>query len=313
MHYMKRLSLPLFFLLSFVFSNPILLAISDDDLRNSPLPPRRRPNVTAERVSSEAGRGNLLMEVSFSERFLNERVKSYISPQSPLEQLYLAFNPTANRIVLRGTISLPRDLLAENGLEAELGRISFQSALRVRVSKKGYFAFIFPRDATSLWPASISRPGSDQRVRLPVEFLDIALAQVRCYLAALSGDFSSFERRDAHIAGELREERAKLGAAEGLEREKLEISVEELELKRRSNHLKLKRLKILAREQDSLVSFLSEREIDLNSSLKGSNNAIMIALEFQDMFPFLYEVGVGGVDFIKSGNKRYMKLEIISK
>lgn len=238
--------------------------------------------------------GNRVASVSVSEEFLNEQLRAHVKSELA-QDLRVSLDPDKDEIFFRGVTQIPVEELRAINLDPSLGKFRFQVAAKLRVSKRGYLVIEFPLDETFFTPVGSKDPRHD-RVIVPVQMLSIAIASVRGYLAALSGDFAGFDRRAAKL------EALKKALERAIAAEKNADALDDLRTQRESLRLQIaaipierKQLQSLAKEFAALVAFTGEKEIDLNDDLKARRNALMLKIKLSQLVPYLDGYALGGV------------------
>ena len=229
-----------------------------------------------------------------AQTFINEQLKAHMRSQL-MRDLKIDLDPKAGRIYLRGVLQVPVEEMRAINLDPKLGAFRFQLTIRPEATGKGYLVLEFPLDETFFYPVSSKNPSRD-RILVPVQLLSLGLASARGYLAALSGDFSGFERRAAKYKALIKALDRSIAAEKNpdaletmrTERDSLRLQQEALPIERRQ-------VKVLAKEVESLLGFAGEQELNLNNELAARSNALIIKLNVAQFAPFLKGVELGGV------------------
>ena len=251
-----------------------------------------------------------VLKVSLSEEFLNNVVQKYIAPGNFLTELYLAFNTKKNGIAIRGKVKLPKEIMAAYELPPEIGEIAFQSSLRLKITDKGHMAIIFPRDLTAVWPGSVTSPSNSDKIKIPMGFLEMAIARTRVYLATLSGDYSSYEREKAVIVKKLEEEEKRMATLDGNGKLMSELCIDGLKMEIDLLDWRIKDAKLRKNTENNIVKFVGEDEYKSALNLKARRNTLLVNPNLDKMFPFLNEVRIGEITFLKSRGSRYMSMTL---
>jgi len=268
--------------------------------------PAANPPANPGRVAS------VFLSESFVNAQLRQRVKSDLVKDPKIE-----FNADEGVIYFRGLLQLPIEELKAINLDPSLGAFRFQSTIKPRASKKnGFLVLEFPLNKTFFYAANSKHPQRD-RVYVPVQLLSLALASLRGYLAALSGDFSGFDRRAEKLKA--------LSAAldHSISREKNPDAREEMKNQRESIRLQLeaiplerKQLQALAKQVQGFLGFAGEKEINLGDDLGGWRNAIIFKVKISQLVPYLDGATLGGIRIKhdkKDGNgENYLVVDINS-
>lgn len=240
--------------------------------------------------------------ILISETFLNEQLALHSAKSELFRNLKVDFDPESDRMYLRGILQLPLDDFRAMNIDPNLATFKFQLTIKPRVSKRGLLVLEFPLSETFFYQANSKNPQQD-RVIIPVQLLSLGLASARGYLAALSGDFSSFERKRAKLTALLR------GIKRSLTEESNEDALASLKNEKRSLELQIESL-ALEREQlertskslSNIMGFTGEKEFNLNNEIIARKNALILKMKFSKIIPYLKDVTLGGVRV--SHNKR---------
>lgn len=288
---------------AFSFFGDLFRSNDSDDSDNEPAPKpvRQRPS---------SGSYEPVLTFSLSETFLNSVVKKYVSPDMILTDIYFGFDTNKDGLVIRGKVKLPEEMMAEYGLPEAVGELGFQSALTLKITKKGYLAIVFSDSLTSVWPGSADSPSNSQKVAIPTGFLEMAIGRARVQLATMSGDLTSMKRRKAVFEASLKAERERMATLGGSERAMAELNIEALTLEQSLIDVKIKRAKQLAKSDNKIVQFVGDAEFRSSLNLKAQRNTILINPNLDKMFPLLSEVRMGKIDFTRYNNSRYMDITL---
>jgi len=249
-----------------------------------------------------------VLDVALSEVFLNNVIKRYIPRDGMLTNLHLAFNTSRNGLNIRGKIKLSKETMAEYGLPDEIGTLGFQSAVSIKITKRGYLGIIFSDNLTSVWPGDITNPTSSQRLKVPRGFLKMTVGRARIFLATLSGDYSSYERRSDILGESMSKARKRSLREKGIEKEKTLLYVDQLEVELTLLAIKIKRAKLRKKSSTKIVKFVGEAEYHKSNNLQATGGVILLNPNLSKMFPFLNEVRIGDVSFEKDMGSRYMNI-----
>ncbi|MBI4346340.1 MAG: hypothetical protein HY553_05770 [Elusimicrobia bacterium] len=251
-----------------------------------PLPPQN-PNPRA-----PEGR---LASVFLSEDLINEVVGDVVQTEA-VRNLTVSFQTSKQRILVRGTLKVPADVLRRYNLEdAKVPDFKFVMTVEAKTTKEGYLILVFPMQETTFWRADSKDPAVD-RVVVPVQFVELALASVRGYLGVLSGDYSSFDRRAASIRQKKADVDRRVAAAKDSE-VKAELMDESasLDLEQQALPIERRRAERAAKKFGSVLGFVGEKEIRLNDQLSADANTIIVKLKLEKIAPFLKGAQLGGV------------------
>ncbi|MFI5348386.1 MAG: hypothetical protein ACHQ2Z_02485 [Elusimicrobiota bacterium] len=241
--------------------------------------------------------GNRILSVFVSQDFINELLAKNVKSKM-FHEVTVELDTKSGDIVLRGIVDVPVEELRAINLEPGMGTFRFQVAVQPKSTKKGHLVLVFPLDRTFFYPADSKDPEHD-RVIVPVQLLSVALASARGYLAALSGDFTGFDRRTRRLQGQIEEldreikEAKSADALEGLknDREGLVLQLAAIPIERRQ-------MQELAKTFEKMVGFAGEKEISLNDELASRRNALILRIPLSQLAPYLTGVDLGGVRLV---------------
>jgi hypothetical protein len=141
--------------------------------------------------------------IYISEAFINEQLAGHLAKSDLVRNLKMKLDPKTSKMFMYGDFHLPLDDLRAIGIERQLAEFKFQLSILPKISPQGHLVLEFPISETYFYQANSKNPKRD-RVVIPVQFLSLGLAATRGYLAALSGDFSTFDRKSAKLKALLR-------------------------------------------------------------------------------------------------------------
>jgi hypothetical protein len=234
--------------------------------------------------------------IYISERFLNEQLKAHLSQSDLVRNLKVKLDPKTNKMFLHGDFRLPLDDIRAIGIDRELANFKFQLSILPRIDEDKHLALEFPIHETYFYQANSKDPRRD-RVVIPVQLLSLGLAATRGYLAALSGDFSSFDRKAAKNRALLK------GVKKLLLTEKNTDAIEVLMNDKKSYELKLASIELervrFARTSKGLNSIFAlggeENEVNLNSKIKAYGNVVILKVQLSKLVPYLKDIELGGL------------------
>jgi hypothetical protein len=232
--------------------------------------------------------------IYISQNFINEQLKAYVKP-GLLKDLKIELDPKQGQIFLRGLLQIPVEELRAINLDPKLGAFRFQLTIKPEATKEGYLILEFPLNETFFYPATSKNPTRD-RVLVPVQMLSLALASARGYFAALSGDFSGFDRRTKKLNALIKALNKTIAA------EKNPDALDDMITQRDSLRLQLaavpierKQLKAMSKEVEGMLAFTGEKELNLNEEFAARQNALIIKLNLEKLTPYLAGVELGGI------------------
>lgn len=248
-------------------------------------------------VTEKRGR---VASVYISETFINEQLASHFENSNLIKEIKANFDPKDNIIFLRGRMQLPMDDFRAMGINPSLLQFKFQVALKPTLSPGDYLVLEFPLSETYFYQANSKNPKRD-RVILPVQLLSLGIASMRGYLAALSGDFSSFERKRAKLNALLKGIKNTLHVETNEDAKKALIREKKsLELQLASSSLEREKFEQTAKTLNRVLGFTSEKEFNLNNEIKARDNAIMLRMKLKNIVPYLKNVGLEDIKLGKN-------------
>ncbi|MBS1961624.1 MAG: SDR family oxidoreductase [Bdellovibrionales bacterium] len=240
------------------------------------------------------GARNRVASILVAEDFLNEQFAAHVKSEV-VPELRVAFDPDQGRIYFRGIIDVPVEELRAISLDSKMSRFRFQLGVKPDVTPQGHLRLEFPLNETYFYPADSKSPKRD-RVIIPVQMLSVALASARGYLAALSGDFSGFDKREKKMKAELK------ALDHSIDTEKEKDTVESLKIEREALKLKLasipierKQLENMGKGISRILGFSGEKDLNLNDELGAAKNAVVLKVKLSQLAPYLKGVELGGV------------------
>jgi hypothetical protein len=240
---------------------------------------------------------NRVATVMVSQDFLNEQLTIHSKSQL-LKDLRLELDASKSTMFLRGKIQVPVEELRAINLDPSLGVFRFQVSIKPDTTKKGHLILDFPLEETYFYPA-VSKDPQHDRVIIPVQLLSLALASARGYLAALSGDFSGFDRRTKKLQTMM------AGLNHLIKREKNKDVLADLKNQRAGVRLQLaavpverKQLQSLSKEVSHVLGFTGEKELNLNQELGARKNALIFKINLSQLVPYLDNAQLGEVRLV---------------
>jgi len=237
---------------------------------------------------------NRVASFLISEDFLNETISGHVKSEI-VPELKIAFDPKLSRIYFRGIVDVPVEELRAVSLDARMSKFRFQLGVKPDVTEQGHLRLEFPLNETWFYPANSKNPKQD-RVIVPVQMLSVALASARGYLAALSGDFSGVDRREAKLKAAVKDLDREIKAEKDPEAlDALKTEREALRLKLEAIPIERKQLEITGKGLSRVLGFSSEKDLKLNDELGAWKNAVVLKVKLSQLTPFLKGVDLGGV------------------
>jgi hypothetical protein len=265
---------------------------------------------------AETPSDNRIASVYFSEDFINEQIRAHAKSKL-VTDLKLSLDPDHSQIFMRGQLQVPVEELRAINLDPQLGAFRFQVTIRPETTKEGYLILEFPLAETFFYPANSRNPVQD-RVIVPVQMLSLGLASMRGYLAALSGDFSGFDRRTKKIKAQIK------ALDQVLRAEKNPDALAEFQNQRDALRLQLaavpierKQLQGVSKEVEHILGFTGEKELNLNDELGARRNALILKIKLSQLAPYLVGVELGGLrifhDKKNGASQKYLAIDINSQ
>lgn len=230
-----------------------------------------------------------------SEAFINEQLAGHLSKSDLVQNLKMKLNPTNNKMFLQGDFQLPLDDIRAIGFERDLARFKFQLSIQPKISPHKHLVLEFPLSETYFYQANSKNPKRD-RVVIPVQLLSLGLAATRGYLAALSGDFSTFDRKIAKYKALLKV------ADKSIATEKnpdalavLKSGKKSLELQIASTELERENFARTAKTLNTIFAFSGEKDFNLNNEIQARGNVVMLKLKLSKLVPYLKDIELGDI------------------
>lgn len=242
----------------------------------------------------EEGANERITSIYLSQTFLNEQLGAHLKT-SFLKDVKLALDPKLNRIIMAGLLQVPVEELKAVNLDPKLGAFRFRVAIQAKATNKGYLILSFPLNETYFYPAD-TKGAYEDRIFVPVQMLSLAIASLRGYFAALSGDFSSLDREKVKYEALIRDlDRSIKHETNADALDALQTERASLKLKLQALPIERKQLTILGKEFGSMMQFAGEKDINLNDEFAARKNAVMLKLDLQKFTPYLKGVELGGI------------------
>jgi len=252
--------------------------------------------------------------IYISEQFVNEQLAGHLANSDLVKNLKMKLDPKSGQILLHGDFQLPLDDIRAIGIEKDLGLFKFQLSILPKVSRRKHLVLQFPLSETYFYQANSKNPKRD-RVVIPTQLLSLGLASTRGYLAALSGDFSSFDRKTDKYKALLR------GVTQNLKTETnqdaiavLKSEKKSLELQIASTELERENFARTSKSLNSIFAFTSEKEFNLNNEVMARGNTVLLKIKLSKLVPYLKDtelgkIRIGGSNPNRNG-ERYLIFDI---
>jgi hypothetical protein len=260
---------------------------------------------------------NRVASMFVSQDFINEQLAAHTKANLYIKEMKVVLDPTKNQVFLRGKIQVPLEEMRAVNLDPKLGLFRFQVTIKPETSKGGHLILEFPLAESFFYPDS-SKDSEHERVVIPVQMLSIALASARGYLAALSGDFTGFDRRTEKLDALLKALDHSIDTEKNSDaREDMKNQRETLKLQLAAIPLERKQLQSMSKEVESVLGFTGEKELNLNEELGARKNALILKLKLSQLAPYLDGTELGGVrvllDKKDGGGQNYLAIDIDSQ
>jgi hypothetical protein len=234
-----------------------------------------------------------------SQDLINGLLQRGMKKSTYLKDMRIELVPKQGEIVLLGTLSIPAEELLAMNLDPHIGAFKFRLTIQPKTTRHGHLILVFPLEQTYFWPADVADPAKE-RVIVPVQLMSLALASARGYLAAVSGDYSGFERRERR----LKEQIAALvkerdSTKDSAERDALRDQQKSVQLQLDALPLERRQLKALGKEVESLLGFSGEKEMNLNNELAAHKNALVLKLRLGQLVPYMKDIDLDGVRILR--------------
>ena len=237
--------------------------------------------------------------IYISETFINEQLAGHIADSELLKNLKVKLDPKTKKMFLHGDFRLPLDDIRAVGIDRHLADFKFQLSILPQISADKNLVLEFPISETYFYQANSKNPARD-RVVIPVQLLSLGLAATRGYLAALSGDFSTFDRKAAKNRALLK------GVNKLLQTEKNADAIEVLKNEKKTLELNLASIDLerfrfarTAKALNSIFAFSGDSELNLNNEIRAYKNVVILKLKLSKLVPYLKDIELGG---IRTGN-----------
>jgi hypothetical protein len=237
--------------------------------------------------------------VYIGESFINEQFRQHLSNFELVKDLHMQLDPDSKRIFLEGLLRVPEVEMRSINLDPQEGEFRFRASLRARATPEGYLILEFPLNETYFYPKRSQRLESD-RVIVPVQLMPLAIASIRNYLAALSGNFSGFDRRTHTIRAVIQSyEKARAATNDPGEREYWANQIASYKLQLQAIPIERRQLEQMSKGLGPMVDFLSAKDLNLNEVLRANKNAFLLHIRVSDLVPYLRDVDLGGVRIVR--------------
>jgi hypothetical protein len=233
--------------------------------------------------------------IYIAESFINEQLEEHIANSDLIRNLKVKLDSGSQKLLLHGDFILPLDDIRAVGIDKQLADFKFQLSILPKISPNKHLVLEFPISETYFYQANSKHPVRD-RVVIPVQLLSLGLAATRGYLAALSGDFSTFDRKAAKNRALLN------GVNKLLQSEKNPDAIESLKNEKKSLELNLASVELervrfarTAKSLNTIFAFSGEKDLNLNNEIKAYKNVVILKLKLSKLVPYLKDIELGGI------------------
>lgn len=230
-----------------------------------------------------------------SEAFINEQLSGHLAKSDLVRNLKMKLDPTSSKLFLQGDFVLPLDDIRAIGIEKDLAKFKFQLSILPKITKNRHLLLEFPISETYFYQANSKNPKKD-RIVIPVHLLSLGLAATRGYLAALSGDFSSFDRKVAKYQALLKVANTSIKTETNPDAlAVLKSGKKSLELQIASTQLERENFSRTAKSLNTIFAFSSEKDFNLNNTIYARGNTVMLKLKLSKLVPYLKDIELSDI------------------
>lgn len=230
-----------------------------------------------------------------SEAFINEQLAGHLAKSDLVRNLKIKLDPVTSKMFLQGDFILPLDDIRAIGIEKDLAKFKFQLSILPKIAENKHLLLEFPLSETWFYQANSRNPKKD-RVVIPMQLLSLGLAATRGYLAALSGDFSTFDRKINKYYALLKVADKSIATEKNPDAlEVLKNGKKSLELQIASTRLERENFARTAKSLNSIFAFSSEKDFNLNNQIYAKGNMMMLKLRLSKLVPYLKDIELSGI------------------
>ena len=251
--------------------------------------------------------------VQISEDFLNQQIAAH-NKSKLLQDVKVILDPKNDQLFLRGLLKIPVEEMRAINLDPKLGSFRFQMAVRPDSTPEGFLILEFPLNETFFYPSTSEHPEND-RIYVPVQLLSVAMASVRGYLAALSGDFSGFDKRADRIRAQIKGLEKLVKIEKNAEaKDEFANEIQALKIQLQAVPVERKQLQSIAKSLEHMMAFTGEKELNLNEEIGAKDNALVFKIKLSQLTPFLEGVELGDIKILKDSKdgqgENYFSFEV---
>jgi hypothetical protein len=230
-----------------------------------------------------------------SEAFINEQLAGHLAKSDLVRNLKMKLEPQSGKMFLQGDFILPLDDIRAIGIEKDLAKFKFQLSILPKITPNKHLLLEFPISETYFYQANSKNPRRD-RVVIPVQLVSLGLAATRGYLAALSGDFSTFDRKIAKYRALLKVANTSIKTETNPDAlAVLKSGKKSLELQIASTQLERETFGRTAKSLNTIFAFSSEKDFNLNNTIHASGNTVMLKLKLSKLVPYLKDIELADI------------------
>lgn len=230
-----------------------------------------------------------------SEAFINEQLSGHLAKSDLVQNLKMKLDPKSSKMFLQGDFVLPLDDIRAIGIEKDLAKFKFQLSILPKISKNKHLLLEFPISETYFYQANSKNPKRD-RVVIPVQLVSLGLAATRGYLAALSGDFSTFDRKVAKYRALLKIANTSIKSETNPDAlAVLKNSKKSLELQIAGTEIERENFARTAKSLNTIFAFSSEKDFNLNNTIYARGNTVMLKLKLSKLVPYLKDIELADI------------------
>lgn len=255
--------------------------------------------------------------VFISKSFINEQLKARTAKAPIFQNFKIELDAKSDKMFLVGKIQVPLEEMRAMNYEPGLGEFKFRVTIKPSVTKDGHLVLEFPLKETYFYPAH-SKDSKGDRVVVPVELLSLGLASARGYLSALSGDFSTYDRKTAKLKAEIKNiQRSIINEKDPAKVEDFKLQKKLIDLQLQAIPIERARMEGTAKSVNNILAFSGEKEINLSEEISARKNAITLKIRLSRLLPYLKDIELGGVrishDKIDGGGEDYLVVDVDSQ
>lgn len=249
---------------------------------------------TAEEASS-LNEKKTIASIYIAQSFINQQIKKHLGQSDLLKSLRLDLDTANNSLFAKGIFQIPFEDYETLGLDPKMAQFNFQLSIKPSINSEGYLVLEFPFNETFFYQR-YSKNKLRDRVVVPVQLISLGIASTRNYLAALSGDFSVFDKKEKKLQALYRAAENALKAEDNQDaKEILTAKKKSLELDLAASKLKREQFERTNQSLSNIMGLVGQNEFNLNNKVKALNNTIFLKLKINSLVPYLKGIELGGI------------------